>query len=112
MRLRSENVFTKRLRATPPQRTRAGFTYIEGLRKKLCDRQRLRKSTDHPKKFFSYVNKLTPRACLPSPEGRGSATAVSGEGPGTDFSNVFTVEDVDNIPDSIIVVVDLYIPMH
>ena len=62
---------------------------------------------DNPKEFFGYVNKHKPRAPL------GPVFSVDGHLLTNDeemarelnnyFSNVFTVEDVDNIPDPVIV---------
>ena len=62
---------------------------------------------DNPKEFFGYVNKHKPRALL------GPVFTVDGNLLTNDekmarefnnyFSNVFTVEDVNNIPDPVIV---------
>ena len=62
---------------------------------------------DNPKEFFGYVKKHKPRAPL------GPVFSIDGHLLTNDeemarefntyFSNVFTVEDIDNIPDPVIV---------
>ena len=62
---------------------------------------------DNPKEFFGYVNKHKPRAPLgPMFSADGHLLTNDEEMArefNTNFSNVFTVEDVDNIPDPVIV---------
>ena len=62
---------------------------------------------DNPKEFFGYVNKHKPRAPL-SPVFSADGHLLTNDEEmdrefNTYFSNVFTVEDIDNIPDPVIV---------
>ena len=111
-KLVSGNAFTMRPRATLPPRTNADYILKEGLSREWCNRRRLQEHRlalachDSPKKFFGYVNKHRPRAPLGPVFSFDGHLVTDDEKMAREFnnyfSNVFAVEDVDNIPDPVI----------
>ena len=114
LRLGSRNAFIMRPNATPPLRTNARLFNQRRVVKKMVRQAKVAEEHrvtlachNNPKEFFGYVNKHKPRAPL------GPVFSVDGHLLTNDeemarefntyFSNIFTVGDIDNIPDPVIV---------